>query len=122
MMAAQRLHEVCMKATQPLHEGHLWSACGTINSGETHTLLTLMSHWPHVILTKAAQVSLQAAGENMGISLATVRWLPHVGRIYEVTFMWIRQPMRPMCGSCAAFVRNVQETIMNDPHASCGPG
>ena len=44
-----------MNAAQHLHEGRLWAACGTIDSDETHTQLTMTSHSPHIILTKATR-------------------------------------------------------------------
>ena len=49
MVAAWRPHGSLMNAAQHPQEGHPWAACGTIDSGETHTELTMTSHWPHIL-------------------------------------------------------------------------
>ena len=103
-------------------EGHLWATCGNINSGETHTQLTMTSHWLHIIFTKATQHPYrpqEKIWEFLGLSEADATQHPHMWGSFHVDSATNVVIMQSTCGPSAALVRNARKTVINDPHGVC---
>ena len=116
MTAVWRPHEGCMKAAQPLPIGRMLDHRFRLNTHPTHNVLTLASHWSYGIIMKPHE----GRRRNLWIFSAPVRWGTYSHCIHEANFMWTHLRMGLSCSQCAAVLRDMRKTIINELHADHG--
>ena len=110
MAAAWWAHECCTTPAWGPPMGRIWDHWFRVNTHPTRNILTLASHWPHGILTKAAGeildfLSLSEVAATL--QLHWVRWLS-----FNIPKnRWLS------CSECVAFVRKVWKNVINELHA-----